>query len=57
MTTSISQSGTIKVLSIDGGGMRGIIPAKILHEIETRTGRHVSELFDIITDEHGRLNC
>lgn len=27
-----------KVLSIDGGGIRGIIPAMVLAEIERRTG-------------------
>jgi patatin-like phospholipase/acyl hydrolase len=38
----------IKVLSIDGGGIRGIIPALILAEIEKRTGKRISELFDLI---------
>jgi patatin-like phospholipase/acyl hydrolase len=28
-----------KILSIDGGGIRGLIPALVLAEIETRTGR------------------
>src|SRR5215204_3408835 len=37
-----------KVLSIDGGGIRGIIPAMILAEIERRTGRFTSELFDSV---------
>ena len=37
-----------KVLSIDGGGIRGIIPAKILAEIEKRTGKRICELFDLI---------
>jgi patatin-like phospholipase/acyl hydrolase len=36
------------ILSIDGGGARGIIPAVILKEIERRSGRRVSELFDRI---------
>jgi patatin-like phospholipase/acyl hydrolase len=35
-----------KVLSIDGGGIRGIVPAMILAEIERRTGKFTSELFD-----------
>ena len=39
----------MKVLSIDGGGVRGIIPARILQEIETRTGKHTSQLFNIIS--------
>lgn len=38
----------IKILSIDGGGIRGIIPALILAEIEERTGQPVSSLFDLI---------
>jgi patatin-like phospholipase/acyl hydrolase len=37
-----------KVLSIDGGGIRGIIPAMILAEIEDRTGKSVAEMFDLI---------
>jgi uncharacterized protein len=38
----------IKILSIDGGGIRGIIPATVLAEIELRTGRPACELFDLI---------
>ncbi len=37
-----------KILSIDGGGIRGIIPAMILAEIETRTGKPIAGLFDMI---------
>ncbi|MGB3756266.1 MAG: patatin-like phospholipase family protein [Rivularia sp. (in: cyanobacteria)] len=37
-----------KVLSIDGGGIRGIIPAIILKEIEKRTQKRIWELFDLI---------
>jgi len=37
----------IKVLSIDGGGIRGIIPAAVLAEIERRTGRRTAEIFDL----------
>ena len=36
------------ILSIDGGGIRGIIPAMILAEIERRTGRRIAEMFDLI---------
>jgi predicted acylesterase/phospholipase RssA len=39
---------SIKILTIDGGGVRGIIPAVVLGEIERRTGQHPSELFDVI---------
>jgi patatin-like phospholipase/acyl hydrolase len=38
----------IKILSLDGGGIRGIIPAMVLNEIEKRTGKPVSRLFDLI---------
>ncbi len=38
----------IKILSIDGGGIRGIIPAVILSEIEDRTKKPISHLFDLI---------
>jgi patatin-like phospholipase/acyl hydrolase len=37
-----------KVLSIDGGGIRGIIPAMVLAEIEAQTGRQIAEMFDLI---------
>ncbi|MFN6515784.1 MAG: patatin-like phospholipase family protein [Nostoc sp. CreGUA01] len=37
-----------KILSIDGGGIRGIIPAFILAEIEKRTQKPISSLFDLI---------
>ena len=37
-----------KILSIDGGGIRGVIPAAVLVEIEERTQRPVAELFDLI---------
>jgi patatin-like phospholipase/acyl hydrolase len=38
----------INVLSIDGGGIRGIIPAMLLAEIESITGKRICQLFDII---------
>jgi len=41
-------SNVIKILSIDGGGIRGIIPAMVLAEIERRTGKHTCDLFDLI---------
>lgn len=39
----------VTVLSIDGGGIRGIIPAMVLSQIEKKTGKKISELFDLIT--------
>jgi patatin-like phospholipase/acyl hydrolase len=41
-------SGLIKVLSLDGGGIRGIVPALVLEEIERRTSQSVAETFDLI---------
>ena len=39
---------SFRILCIDGGGIRGIIPAVILAEIERRTGRRIHQLFDLI---------
>ena len=39
---------TRKILSIDGGGIRGIIPALILSKIESIKNKPVCELFDLI---------
>ena len=38
----------IRVLSIDGGGIRGIIPAILLAELERATGRPVADTFDLV---------
>ena len=38
----------IKVLSIDGGGIKGIIPATVLAYIEQKTSRPIASLFDLI---------
>ena len=49
----------MRVLSIDGGGIRGIIPALVLAELESRADRRVHELFDLIagTSTGGILAC
>ncbi|MDR3614345.1 MAG: patatin-like phospholipase family protein [Candidatus Obscuribacterales bacterium] len=39
---------TWRILSIDGGGIRGLIPATILAAIEDRTGKPIHKLFDLI---------
>lgn len=43
-----SKRNNIRVLSIDGGGIRGIIPARILAELERRTEKPVCALFDLL---------
>jgi patatin-like phospholipase/acyl hydrolase len=49
----------MKVLAIDGGGIRGLIPALVLAEIERRTGRRIADLVDMIagTSTGGILAC
>ena len=37
-----------KILSIDGGGIRGIYPAQYLANIEKETGKKINEYFDLI---------
>lgn len=36
------------ILSVDGGGIRGIIPAIVLAEIEYRTKKPISQMFDLM---------
>ena len=38
----------LRILSIDGGGVRGIIPIIWLTHLEKRAGRRTAELFDLI---------
>jgi uncharacterized protein len=38
----------VKALAIDGGGIRGLIPALVLAEIERRTGRRMATMLDLI---------
>jgi len=37
----------VRILSIDGGGIRGIIPLKVLEYIEKKTGKSIHQLFNI----------
>ena len=48
-----------RILCIDGGGIRGIIPGLILTYIEERTKKPISELFHMIagTSTGGILSC
>ena len=38
-----------RILTIDGGGIRGLIVLHVLREIEKRTGKRINELFDVIS--------
>ncbi len=46
LSTPQYSAKTFKILSIDGGGARGMIPAVILKELEKRSGRRISDMFD-----------
>ena len=39
---------TCRILAIDGGGIRGVIPAYILQQLEKQLGKRTYECFDII---------
>ncbi len=43
-----SQSKKVIILSIDGGGIKGVIPATFLQLIEEETNKQTYQLFDII---------
>ena len=49
----------MKVLCIDGGGIRGLIPALVLAEIERRTGKRTADMVDLVagTSTGGILAC
>jgi patatin-like phospholipase/acyl hydrolase len=49
----------MRILSIDGGGIRGIIPAVVLAAIEERCGKRIAEMFDVIagTSTGAILTC
>ncbi len=38
----------LKVLSIDGGGIRGVIPGVLLEHIEAEVGKRIADTFDLI---------
>lgn len=38
----------VKILSLDGGGMRGMATVRMLRRLEKGTGRRIHELFDLI---------
>ncbi len=45
---SRSKGEATRALCIDGGGIRGLLPAMVLAEIEARSGRRACDLFDLI---------
>ena len=49
----------MNVLTVDGGGIRGVIPGLVLAALEERTGKQTAELFDLIagTSTGGIIAC
>jgi len=49
----------VRILSIDGGGIRGLVPAIVLADLERRAGRPAHELFDLVagTSTGGIIAC
>jgi Leucine-rich repeat (LRR) protein len=37
-----------RILSLDGGGMKGMATVRLLRELESRTGKPIADLFDLI---------
>lgn len=48
-----------RILAIDGGGIRGLLPARILDGLEANTGKRCDEIFDLIagTSTGGIIGC
>lgn len=38
----------VRILCMDGGGMKGLVMVAMLKELEARAGRPIAELFDLI---------
>lgn len=46
--SGLRENAMKSILSIDGGGIRGIIYLKLLEYMESQTGKQIHELFDVI---------
>jgi patatin-like phospholipase/acyl hydrolase len=47
-TRPIQECGMKRVLTLDGGGVRGVLPASFLAAIEEQIGRNPADFFDLI---------
>lgn len=48
MQAEAGAAGPLRILAVDGGGIRGMIPAMVLDHLEQLTGRPCCELFDLV---------
>jgi len=48
MAETLRHRCAVRAFSIDGGGIRGIIPASILAALEQGVGRKLHEIFDLV---------
>lgn len=46
--SKVAKSTDFKILSLDGGGIKGLYAATLLSEIERKTGRLIGDYFDMI---------
>jgi patatin-like phospholipase/acyl hydrolase len=55
----LNMAKKFRILSIDGGGLRGLIPVLVLRELERRSGKRVHEMFDLVagTSTGGLIAC
>ena len=38
----------VRILSLDGGGIRGLLISETLRRLEAQTGRRIADLFDLV---------
>lgn len=48
LMAKVKQKPYVSILTVDGGGMRGLIALQILSYLEQKTGKPISQLFDVL---------
>ena len=43
-----ANNAPLRILCLDGGGIKGLVPAIILQEIEQKCGHRIDEMFDLV---------
>jgi patatin-like phospholipase/acyl hydrolase len=49
MSSNNDEKQKFKILALDGGGIRGVVTACILQEVEKQVGKPLNQYFDLIT--------